>query len=202
MSYNIVLLHYCSTVTICTIVSAQVDKNTNADICAVPFLSRAAVNLCWYYYTLYSATNYIIQCHQLHYTVPPITLYSATNYIIQCHQLHYTVPPITLYSATNYIIQCHQLHYTVPPITLYNLQSLIAVLYHRAASLFDSEVTFTTVHMTGGVEVAADNAAAFSFSCFTPSSTSNEGVFGRSRDGVLRSVSVRVLINISLTVKM
>ena len=25
----------------------------NLDDCAVPFLSRAAVNLCWYYYTFY-----------------------------------------------------------------------------------------------------------------------------------------------------
>ena len=34
----------------------------NLDDCAVPFLSRAAVNLCWYYYILYSFhQNYTVK---------------------------------------------------------------------------------------------------------------------------------------------
>ena len=45
------------TCTICIVVPTQVEK-MHAELasltpCAVPFLSRAAVNLCWYDYTMY-----------------------------------------------------------------------------------------------------------------------------------------------------
>ena len=52
----------------------------NLNHCAVPFLSRAAVNLCWYYYIFYNKQNvdhivllYLLIMHQQHmlcYTIP------------------------------------------------------------------------------------------------------------------------------------
>ena len=53
------------------VVPTQVDKNTNINHCAVPFLSRAAVNLSWYDTTMYvhctlyaycACTLYSVQC--------------------------------------------------------------------------------------------------------------------------------------------
>ena len=43
--------------------------------CAVPFLSRAAVNLCWYYYTIYKYK----QAHTFEMNTPIITVLNPEN---------------------------------------------------------------------------------------------------------------------------
>ena len=48
----------------------------NLNHCAVLFLSRAATNLCWYYYTEMLLTPF---CKKLYYTIHIIVLCNSVN---------------------------------------------------------------------------------------------------------------------------